>query len=181
VLRVFPVDASGKPKFSDTWGAPREGGRTHEGTDIFAPEGTPVLAVDDGKLSGGQSKLGGLVLNLDIEDGTRYYYAHLSDVAGDRWPRKVRAGEVIGYVGHTGNAAHTEPHLHFGIYTPHAGGPINPFESLSAVASPGASGGALSASPNGSASKTKSKSTRSPKSVVGLLVALWIVNELSKG
>jgi murein DD-endopeptidase MepM/ murein hydrolase activator NlpD len=179
-VRVFPVDPSGNPKFSDTWGAPRDEGRTHEGTDIFAPEGTPVLAVEEGKISAGGSKLGGLYVNLDTANGLRYYYAHLSGVAGHPWPRKVKPGEVIGYVGHTGDAMHTASHLHFGMY-PAGGGAINPYEDLLAVAPPGASGGASPISRNGSTSKTKSGSTSSSRSIVGVLVALWVLNELSKG
>jgi murein DD-endopeptidase MepM/ murein hydrolase activator NlpD len=166
---VFPVDASGKPKFSDTWGAPRDGGRTHEGADIFAPEDTPVLAVDDGTVSGGSSNLGGLIVNLDTADGTRFYYAHLSGIAGNPWPRTVRAGEVIGYVGHTGNAAHTKPHLHFGIYAPGRGA-VDPFESLSAVAPAGAL-----------AAASRSSSRRSSPNVVGVLIGLWVLHELSRG
>ena len=180
MLRVFPVDPAGKPKFSDTWGAPRSGGRTHEGTDIFAPEDTPVLAVEDGKVSASSTKLGGLNVQLDTADGTRYYYAHLSGVAGSGWPRQVKAGEVIGYVGHTGDAQNTPPHLHFGIY-PAGGGAVDPYDALSAVAPPGASAGALSASPSGSSSRTSSSSTKSAPSVVKVLVALWVLNELAKG
>ncbi len=181
MLRVFPVDPAAKPKFSDTWGAPREGGRTHEGTDIFAPEDSPVYAVDDGKVSGASSEIGGLVVNLDAADGTRYYYAHLSGFANNPWPRTVKAGDLIGYVGHTGNAAHTQPHLHFGIY-PARGGAINPYEALLAAAQGGALATASSASPSGTTSPTKLRSTpSSTKNVVAFFAALWVLSELAKG
>ncbi len=181
MLRVFPVDPAAKPKFSDTWGAAREGGRTHEGTDIFAPEDSPVYAVDDGKVSGASSEIGGLVVHLDTADGTRYYYAHLSGFANAPWPRNVKAGDLIGYVGHTGNAAHTQPHLHFGIY-PAGGGAVNPFEALSAVA-PGAlatsSSSSSSSSPKPAASRSSSSSSK--LNPAGVLLALWVLHELAKG
>ncbi len=175
MLRTFPVDPAGKPKFSDDWGAPREG-HTHEGTDIFAPQDTPVLAVEDGKISASSTAIGGLIVNLDTADGTRYYYAHLSGVAGHGWPRNVKAGEVIGYVGNTGNAAHTVPHLHFAIY-PAGGGAVDPFDALSAVAPPGASTGART-SP--SSSKSASSSGSSLQSAVKVFAVLWVLNELTK-
>jgi murein DD-endopeptidase MepM/ murein hydrolase activator NlpD len=133
-LRVFPVDLAGKPSFSDEFGAPR-GKRTHEGNDIFAPEGTRVFAVDDGTVSFKTNKLGGNVAVLDAKDRTRYYYAHLSrweGALGDK--REVKAGDVLGYVGHTGNAADTPPHLHFQIIV--EGTSIDPFEALSAALAP---------------------------------------------
>jgi murein DD-endopeptidase MepM/ murein hydrolase activator NlpD len=114
MLEVFPVDASGRPRFSHDWGAPRSGGRTHEGTDIFAPEGTPVLAVVGGTVRSGVSTLGGTFAHLTGDDGRRYYFAHLAAFTGES-PRKVRAGEQIGEVGNTGNAIGLPHHLHFEI------------------------------------------------------------------
>jgi murein DD-endopeptidase MepM/ murein hydrolase activator NlpD len=136
-LRVFPVAATGRPTFSDDFGKPRSGGRSHLGNDIFAPEGTPVLAVDDGRveLERPLTELGGITAFLRGQDGTGYYYAHLSAIEGKS--RKVGAGEVIGYVGKTGNAAHTSPHLHFEM-TPGGGSPVDPFDSLRAVFPSGA-------------------------------------------
>lgn len=128
VLRVFPVDPKARVQFSDTYGAPRDGGRTHEGEDIFAPEGTPVLAVDDGRVRFDENQLGGHTAYVKSNDGTSYYYAHLSAYEGAA--RKVRAGDVIGYVGHTGNAAHTAPHLHFEIHPLGGRETIRPFDAL---------------------------------------------------
>lgn len=126
-LRVFPVMASGKPTFEDTWGAPRSGGRTHEGTDIFAPAGTPLLAVDGGRIFFGTSSLGGNSARLQASDGDTYIYTHLEGFEGDE--RSVIAGEVIGYVGNTGNAINTPPHVHFEVH-PGGGEPVNPFPLL---------------------------------------------------
>lgn len=131
-LRVFPV--AGNATFSDDFAAPR-GGHSHQGIDIFAAEGTPVRAVDDGRVRYDENKLGGHTAYVKASDGTTsYYYAHLSSYEGAARP--VKAGDVIGYVGHTGNAANTPPHLHFQVsYS--AGGTANPYELLAAVAPPG--------------------------------------------
>ena len=103
---------------SDSWHDPRDGGvRLHKGIDIFAHRGTPVVAVADGIVSyiGVQPK-GGQCLWLTTESGVAFYYAHL-----DRWApglyegMDVQAGDLLGFVGNTGNAIHTPSHLHFGI------------------------------------------------------------------
>ncbi len=125
-MRVFPVAAEGRPTFSDDFGAARSGGRSHEGNDIFAPEGTPVLAVDGGLVFFGTSSLGGNTARLQADDGATYLYTHLSDFEGEE--RRVQPGEVIGYVGHTGNAANTPPHVHFEMHPD--GDPVNPFPFL---------------------------------------------------
>jgi murein DD-endopeptidase MepM/ murein hydrolase activator NlpD len=132
-LRVFPIELEAKSSFSDTFGASRPGGKVHEGADIFAPEGSRVLAVDAGKLEHQQGPVGGNVAVLHTEDRTRYVYSHLSAYEGA--PRVVTAGEVIGRVGHTGNAANTPPHLHFEIH-PLEGGSINPTAALNAAKHP---------------------------------------------
>lgn len=102
----------------DSWGAPRDGGeRRHKGIDIFAKRGTPIVAVVDGIISyiGDQPK-GGHCMWLTTESGTSFYYAHL-----DRWApgiyegMEVTTGDLLGFVGNTGNAITTPPHLHFGI------------------------------------------------------------------
>jgi murein DD-endopeptidase MepM/ murein hydrolase activator NlpD len=127
---VFPVfgDAA---TFTDTYGAPRAGTGWHQGADIFAPIGTPVLAVADGQLSSvGVNTLGGNRLWLRDGAGTTYYYAHLSAYApgvGDGVV--VKAGQVIAFVGNTGQAITTPPHLHFEIH-PGDGASINPTRSL---------------------------------------------------
>lgn len=104
-------------RYSHDFGSPRSGGRTHQGIDIFAPAGTPVLAAMAGVVgSDFDSKLGGNVVRVAGVDGNSYYYAHLQDgsiavAAGQH----VNAGDRLGQVGATGNAAGTAPHLHFSI------------------------------------------------------------------
>jgi murein DD-endopeptidase MepM/ murein hydrolase activator NlpD len=127
-VRVFPVDLATRPNFANTWGAPRPGNRLHQGTDIFAPEGTEVYAVDVGRVEFQTGSIGGNVAVLHSDDTTRYIYAHLSAFEGQA-PRRVIPGTLIGRVGHTGNAAHTLPHLHFEIH-PVEGAAINPFPAL---------------------------------------------------
>ena len=112
VVGVYPYD------LRNSWGDPRDGGRRkHRGIDIFAPKGTAVIAVSDGIISyiGDQPK-GGHCLWLTTESGTSFYYAHL-----DRWAvglfegMEVRTGDLLGYVGNTGNAKYTPSHLHFAV------------------------------------------------------------------
>ena len=112
--------------FTNDYGDPRSGGRSHGGIDIFAPTGTPIVAVKAGSISFQQGGAGGNAVYLGASDGNTYYYAHLSAYAGD--PRGVSQGEVIGYVGQTGSA--TAPHLHFEIRTP--SGAVNPYPTLAA-------------------------------------------------
>ena len=114
----FPVQGRSSRQISSFFGAPRDAGqRRHEGVDIFAPRGTPALASASGTISGvGVNSLGGNVVFLsDPTRNQRLYYAHL-----DRWNvtegQRVAVGDTIGFVGNTGNARTTSPHLHFGIY-----------------------------------------------------------------
>jgi murein DD-endopeptidase MepM/ murein hydrolase activator NlpD len=116
-LRMPVVGVTGH-HLDDSWGAPRDGGeRRHKGIDIFAPRGTQIVAVADGIISfiGDQPK-GGHCIWLTTESGTSFYYAHL-----DRWApglyegMEVESGDLIGFVGNTGNAVTTPPHLHFGV------------------------------------------------------------------
>jgi peptidoglycan LD-endopeptidase LytH len=112
----FPV--SGAERASQgVFGAERDAGRReHEGVDIFSERGTPVHAVADGLAQPGENRLGGTVVwHRDANLGLTYYYAHL-DRTALTGSTAVRAGDVIGYVGNTGNARRTPPHLHFGIY-----------------------------------------------------------------
>jgi murein DD-endopeptidase MepM/ murein hydrolase activator NlpD len=117
---VFPVD--GGASYVDTYGAGRSDiyDGWHHGDDLFAPLGTPVVAVARGTLSlVGWNKLGGWRLWLTDKKGNSFYYAHLAGYA--RWiltQHHVRAGQVIGFLGRTGDAFTTEPHLHFEIH-PH--------------------------------------------------------------
>jgi murein DD-endopeptidase MepM/ murein hydrolase activator NlpD len=123
---AMPLEDVAKKEVADTWGAPRGTGRRHEGQDIFAPKGTPVLSATNGYIYKiGENNLGGQTVSVISSGGRVYYYAHL-----DRYARGIEVGDrvttrsVLGYVGTTGNAQGTPPHLHFGIYT--MTGAINP-------------------------------------------------------
>ena len=133
---VFPV---GEPhSFGDSFGAPRMMGtgyeHAHQGTDIMAPMGTPLLACERGIVTKmGSSTLGGTTLWVKGESGTYYYYAHLSAFEpGIKDGTVVEAGAVVGYVGDTGNAKGGEPHLHFEIH-PGGGPAVNPYPLLKVV------------------------------------------------
>ncbi len=130
---VCPV--AGPTTFTNTWLAPRSGGRQHKGVDILANEGTPVVAPVAGDVEFAEDTLGGLAFHLWGDDGNYYYGAHLSAYAGSS--RHASAGEVIGYVGHTGNADATSPHLHFEIHPGRSRGdaprPVDPTPSASAA------------------------------------------------
>ena len=115
---LFPVPGRGRRDIHSLFGASRSSGRReHQGIDIFAPRGTPVVAAADGWISStSPNELGGNVVWLwDPARGHTLYYAHLDRAAVSRGQR-VRKGEVVGFVGNTGNARTTAPHLHFGIY-----------------------------------------------------------------
>ena len=118
--------------FTDTWGAPRSGGRKHQGTDVFAPYGSPAYAVVDGVIDKvGNGGLGGITLWLRGDDGDRYYYAHnAANIA--QLGQRVRAGEQIAYVGTTGNASTTPPHIHFEAHF-RGGRASNPYPWLAAL------------------------------------------------
>lgn len=125
----FPVQGKDDRAIQSFWGAPRDGGkRQHEGNDIFAPKGTPLLALTDGKITRvNNGGLGGKTIWLDDADrNLRYYYAHLDEQLVNKGAY-VRRGDVIGTVGNTGNARTTPPHLHLGIY---AGKAIDPYPFL---------------------------------------------------
>jgi peptidoglycan hydrolase-like protein with peptidoglycan-binding domain len=132
-ISVFPV--LGPCWFSDTWMAPRAGGRRHEGVDIIARTGQPLYAVVDGTITrqffDRPGSLGGNALRLTAADGTYFHYAHLSTFAeGIGLDSRVVAGQVIGYVGSTGSSS--APHLHF-EYHPGGGAAVNPFPIVKAV------------------------------------------------
>ncbi|WP_345951131.1 peptidoglycan DD-metalloendopeptidase family protein [Mucilaginibacter sp. PAMB04274] len=122
----FPVSSSGKPHIGSFWGDGRDnGGRRHEGVDIFATKHTPAIAAANGTVTKvTENTLGGLVVFMhpDNRDYT-LYYAHL-DKQLVQDGQTVRIGDTLGLVGNTGNARTTPPHLHFGIYT--NGGAIDP-------------------------------------------------------
>ena len=127
---AMPVEGVRPAMLRDSWHATRDGGRRrHEGLDIFAPRGRPVRAATEGiVLRVGANPLGGQVVWVMGPGGQRHYYAHLDRFAGVRAGQQVEAGTVFGYVGTTGNARGTPPHLHYGIYTVH--GPISPYPLL---------------------------------------------------
>jgi peptidoglycan LD-endopeptidase LytH len=114
--------------FIDSWGAPRSGGRRHEGTDVMAPLGARVFAFVDGVVSRESSSTnGGIQLYLQGDNGVEYFYAHLSRYAVGTGTR-VRAGQLVAYNGQTGNARYTAPHTHFEVHL--NGGPVNPYPYL---------------------------------------------------
>ncbi|MFZ0491963.1 MAG: peptidoglycan DD-metalloendopeptidase family protein [Acidimicrobiia bacterium] len=119
--------------FRDTWGAPRSGGRTHKGTDIFAPMGQPEYAVYAGTVRVYTNTLGGKSIWLYTDMGVDFYYAHLSG-----WPADLKTGDhvtqgrIVGYNGNSGNAYGGAPHLHFQMH-PGGGSPVNPYPTLKRV------------------------------------------------
>ena len=129
---AFPV--AEPHNFVDTFGAPRSGGRLHQGNDIFAPYGTPLIACERGVVGKmGTNSLGGIKLWITGESGTSYYYAHLSAFALNVVDGTVvEPGDIVGFVGNTGNAITTPPHLHFEIH-PGGGPAIDPYAILHAA------------------------------------------------
>jgi murein DD-endopeptidase MepM/ murein hydrolase activator NlpD len=125
----IPVHGVRLLQIADTWGNARSAGRMHEGVDIFAPQGTPVYAAAPGfVVRTGGNTLGGITVSTVGPGGVRYYYAHLNEVAeGMRVGVPVTTDSVVGFVGTTGNAAGTPPHLHLGTYF---GGAQNPYPLL---------------------------------------------------
>lgn len=127
-IEVFPMQ--GPCWFSDTWGAPRSGGRTHQGTDIIGAEGLELYAAADGTITKIYENyaLAGNGVRLTMDDGTYFFYAHMTHVAeGLEVGSRVRAGDVVGYNGSTGNAG--TAHLHFEVH-PGGGAAINPYPLL---------------------------------------------------
>lgn len=143
---VFPV--AGRVSYSDTFGAPRSGGRSHEGQDLMAARHTPLVAAADGtvtSLTWSNNGLSGNSLTIADADGWRYVYIHLNNDSpgtddgsnvydrafadGIARGQKVKAGEVVGYVGDSGNAESTSPHVHFELRRPD-GSVANAYSSL---------------------------------------------------
>lgn len=116
----------GRVTFMNDWGFPRSGGRFHEGNDLFAARGTPVVAVVGGSATQKTGRIGGHQVTLLGDDGTTYHYTHLDrfGTAG-----RVGAGTVIGYVGSSGNAAGSSPHVHFEMH-PRGGAAVNPYPRI---------------------------------------------------
>ena len=143
---LIPVQGVAPQDLRDTYTDQRGGGaRVHEALDIMAPRGTPVLAADDGRITKlFLSKPGGITLyQYDPSGRFAYYYAHLDGYAqGLAEGQAVRRGQLLGYVGSTGNASPDAPHLHFGIFRLDAeqrwwtGVPMNPFPYLRGAETP---------------------------------------------
>lgn len=132
---VLPVPVEGVPPtlLTDTWGAARSGGRSHEGIDIFAPRGTNVLSATRGVVvRRGNNSLGGRIVTVMGPGSEFHYYAHMDDWGAVEVGDRVAIGTVLGIVGDTGNAKGTPPHLHYGIY-PRGGGAVNPYPRLTAA------------------------------------------------
>ena len=111
----FPVVGAGASSIRGLFGASRDAGRRHHvGVDIFVQRLTPVLAVAPGTATPGHDELGGNTVWLNTP-GTSYYYAHLDRIAV-RDQQRVKVGDVLGYVGNTGNASGVPSHVHFGVY-----------------------------------------------------------------
>ena len=118
---------AGAVSFSDTWGAPRSGGRTHKGVDMIAARGVPIVAIYSGRVQRlSNSSLGGLSVYFVSDAGDMYYYAHLDSFGDIRAGQQVPVGYVLGYNGSTGNAPSYLPHLHF-EYHPGGGSAVNPY------------------------------------------------------
>lgn len=127
---AFPIPDKNHRSIASFFGDQRDGGRRrHEGVDVFAPKGTPVLAVSSGRVTRvGLNNLGGKTVSVS-NDGYSFYYAHL-DSQMVRSGQGVRVGDTLGTVGNTGNAITTPPHLHFGIYRRGAVDPFPFFEEV---------------------------------------------------
>lgn len=124
---MCPID--GPMNFRDTWGEARSGGRTHAGTDMMSPTGTPVVAPASGRLVHKGDSIGGMSFFIYGDDGHKYFGTHLSkyENVGAGW---VEAGTLVGRIGATGNAS--APHLHFSYY-PNGGSAVNPYKRLNEV------------------------------------------------
>ncbi len=133
-LKVFPVQGTGY-HYTDDFGASRHQG-SHEGNDIIAPRGNPLVAVTDAtidRMTRVETGLGGIWIWLKDASGTTYYYAHMDSIVDGLSPgSKVKAGQVLGAVGNSGDARYGETHLHFEVH-PGGGGAISPFADLTAV------------------------------------------------
>jgi murein DD-endopeptidase MepM/ murein hydrolase activator NlpD len=137
---VVPVAGIPRHKLKDTFEEPRgTSGRTHKAIDIMAPWGTPVLAADEGKVAKISRNRGGGLAIYQVDPSGRlvYYYAHLAGYAdGLKEGQLLQRGDLIGYVGTTGNAPDSAPHLHFSVQLVSVEGrlwkgePINPYDAL---------------------------------------------------
>ena len=128
-----PVKGISRTQLRDTWGSARSHGRSHEGIDIMAERGTKVYSATEGLVADlRNNNLGGKVIWILGPSGSWHYYAHLDGhKRGLNVGDYVHKGDLIGYVGNTGNARATAPHLHYGIYLNGKGrGAVNPYSYL---------------------------------------------------
>lgn len=126
----FVCPVQGGASFIDSWGFPRSGGRRHKGVDMFNSRNTPLLAVVSGTVRFSSNSLGGRSTYVYGNDGNKYYYAHLErHPSGISSGSRVNAGDVVGYLGNSGNARFTSPHLHFEI-RPGGGSAVNPYPTV---------------------------------------------------
>lgn len=136
IVCPVPGVVAGRNVIND-WGFPRSGGRFHQGNDLFAARGTPVVAVADGVVvrmnpPGSASGLGGITVTYRTAEGSEWYNAHLDTIAvGLRVGDAVVQGQPVGTVGNTGNARGASPHLHLGRR--YVGQWVNPWPTISAV------------------------------------------------
>ena len=125
-----PVRGVAPRQLSNTWGSPRPEGRRHQGIDIFASRGREVVSTTTGIVATvGTSRRGGNIVRILGPGGQWHYYAHLQSFGRIHVGQVIVRGTVLGYVGDTGNAKGTPPHLHYGIYR-FRGGAINPYPIL---------------------------------------------------
>lgn len=129
-IAAMACPVAGDSQFSDSWGDGRSGGRRHEGVDMAAERGTPVVAALPGFAEFKNTRAGGKSVWLTTPAGDKFFYAHLDEWDGES--RDVVQGDVIGFVGSTGNAR--GPHLHFEVRPD--GRAVNPFPSTDAACSP---------------------------------------------
>jgi peptidoglycan LD-endopeptidase LytH len=135
VALPVPVEGVAPGQLANTWGAERSEGRRHEGIDIFAPRGTPVISATHGVVvRKGWNRLGGRTVTVLGPDGWFHYYAHLDGWDAPGIGAWIEAGTVLGYVGDSGNAKGTPTHLHYGIYE--SGAARNPYPLLKPLRRP---------------------------------------------
>jgi len=124
---------AGAVSFSDTWGAPRSGGRSHQGVDMISARGTPIAAIFEGTIKRiTNSSLGGKSLWLKAKNGDEFYYGHLDGYGDISTGQAVAEGYIIGFNGSTGNAPSWLPHLHFEFH-PGGGSAVNPYPLVKSI------------------------------------------------
>jgi murein DD-endopeptidase MepM/ murein hydrolase activator NlpD len=132
-LLPMPVEGVKRAQLTDSWGSPRPGRRHHQGIDIFAARGTPIRSTTRGiVMTVGDNRLGGHIVKVLGPGLEWHYYAHLDRFADVHAGEAVRPGDILGYVGNSGDAITTPTHLHYGIYGS-VGGAMNPYPRLRAI------------------------------------------------